>query len=97
MFDLVNDIGESKDLSTTQPEIAARMLKELKEWATTVNAPTPTQLNPAFNPKAKKQKKKNSKPASKKQPKADSDKARKKQPQLSATQGTDSSFQGEFQ
>ena len=67
LFDLGKDMGESKDLSRTRPKIAAQMLKELKDWTTTVNAPTPTQLNPEFNPKAKKRKKK-SKPASKKKP-----------------------------
>ena len=51
LFDLANDIGESKDLSKTRPEIAARLLKELKEWTTAVDAPTPTQLNPLFNAK----------------------------------------------
>ena len=58
LFDLDNDIGESRDLSKTQPEIADRLLKELKAWTTAVNAPTPTQLNPEFNPKSKTNKKK---------------------------------------
>ena len=52
LFDLVDDIGESTDLSTTQPEIAARLLKELKEWTTAVDAPTPTRINPLFKPKS---------------------------------------------
>ena len=69
LFDLVNDIGESKDLSKTQPEIADRLLKELKAWTTAVNAPTPTALNPEFNPKSKtKTKTKKSKSKSKSKP-----------------------------
>ena len=52
LFDLANDIGESTDLSTTQPEIATRLLKELKEWTTAVDAPTPTRINPLFKPKS---------------------------------------------
>jgi len=78
LFDLLNDIGESKDLSKTQPEIAAGLLKELKAWTTTVNAPTPTALNPEFNPKSKtKTKKSKSKPASGNQPEVSTDKIHK--------------------
>jgi len=51
LFDLVNDIGESKDLSTTLPDIAAQLLKELKEWTIAVDAPIPTRLNPLFKAK----------------------------------------------
>ena len=51
LFDLANDIGESKDLSKSQPEIASRLLEELKDWTTRVDAPTPTQLNPLFTAK----------------------------------------------
>ena len=51
LFDLASDIGESKDLSKTQPEIADRLLKELKSWTTAVNAPIPTRLNPSFKTK----------------------------------------------
>ena len=32
LFDVVNDIGESKDLSEELPEIAAKLLAELKAW-----------------------------------------------------------------
>ena len=80
LFDLANDIGESKDLSKTQPEIADRLLKELKAWTTATNAPTPTQLNPEFNPKGNtKSKKKKSKPAAGNQPKVSADMIHKQQ------------------
>ena len=49
LFDLVNDISESTDLSATQPEIAARLLKELKEWTAAVDAPIPDRPNPSFS------------------------------------------------
>ncbi|WP_442506776.1 sulfatase [Novipirellula sp. SH528] len=49
LFDVVSDISESKDLSTTHPKIAARLLKELKEWTAAVNAPVPTRINPSFD------------------------------------------------
>ncbi len=51
LFDVVNDMGESKDLSEEQPEIAAQLLAELKAWTTAVEAPVPNKLNPVFNPK----------------------------------------------
>lgn len=50
LFDVVNDIGETKDLSTQKPEIAAELLEELKEWTATVDAPVPDKVNPVFNP-----------------------------------------------
>ena len=49
LFDLVKDISESTDLSTSQSEIAARLLKELKEWTTAVDAPIPNRPNPSFS------------------------------------------------
>lgn len=51
LFDVVNDLGESKDLATLQPEIAAQLLIELKAWTTAVDAPIPDKVNPVFNPK----------------------------------------------
>ena len=50
LFDVVNDIGESEDLSAKQPEIAARLLAELKEWTAAVDAPVPDRINPVFDP-----------------------------------------------
>ena len=98
LFDLVNDIGESKDLSKTQPEIADRLLKELKAWTTAVNAPTPTQLNPEFNAGGKtKTKKSKSKPASGKQPEVSTDKIRKRQSLLLNASRSNSGFQGAIQ
>ena len=50
LFDVVNDMGESKDLSKERAEIAAQLLAELKAWTASVNAPIPDRINPAFNP-----------------------------------------------
>lgn len=50
LFDVVNDMGEKKDLSEEQPELAAQMLAELKAWTASVNAPVPDRINPVFNP-----------------------------------------------
>ena len=98
LFDLVNDIGESKDLSKTQPEIADKLLKELKAWTTAVDAPTPTALNPEFNPKSKtKTKKSKSKPASGNQSEVPADKIRKRQSLLLNASRSNSGFQGAIQ
>jgi arylsulfatase A-like enzyme len=51
LFDVVDDVGESKDLSATQTEIAAKLLAELKTWTATVDAPVPDRINPLFNPR----------------------------------------------
>ena len=50
LFDVVNDMGESKDLSQEKPEIAAQLVAELKVWTTAVDAPVPDRINPVFNP-----------------------------------------------
>lgn len=50
LFDVVNDMGETEDISTKQSEIAAQLLMELKAWTSTVNAPVPDRINPVFNP-----------------------------------------------
>ncbi|AWW32729.1 hypothetical protein DN752_22725 [Echinicola strongylocentroti] len=50
LFDVVNDKGESKDLSEEKPAIAANLLTELKAWTAAVDAPVPDRINPVFNP-----------------------------------------------
>ncbi|MFC1765051.1 sulfatase-like hydrolase/transferase, partial [Planctomycetota bacterium] len=50
LFDVVNDMGETQDLSAKQPEIAAQLLAELKAWTAAVDAPVPDRINPVFNP-----------------------------------------------
>ena len=41
LFDLLNDVGETNDLSKTQPELAARLLGQLNRWRTEVDAKMP--------------------------------------------------------
>ncbi|WP_083923277.1 sulfatase [Echinicola pacifica] len=50
LFDVLNDMGESRDLSMEQPEITKKLLAELKAWTSTVEAPVPDRVNPLFNP-----------------------------------------------
>ena len=38
LYDLRADIGEQKDLSNEQPEIAQRLLQKLKAWQKSVGA-----------------------------------------------------------
>lgn len=52
LFDVVNDIGETRDLATSNPEVAGKLLTELKAWTSETKAPIPTRLNPTFNPAA---------------------------------------------
>jgi arylsulfatase A-like enzyme len=52
LFNLNNDISESKNLTTDQPEIASSLLSCLRKWRSQVKAPVPTQPNPKFDQKA---------------------------------------------
>jgi hypothetical protein len=52
LFNLNNDISESKNLTTDQPEIASSLLSYLRKWRSQVKAPVPTQPNPKFDQKA---------------------------------------------
>lgn len=45
LFNLKDDISEQNDLSADKPEIAMRMLQDLKDWTDDVNAPVPSVLN----------------------------------------------------
>ena len=48
LYNLADDIGESRNLATEQPQIASRLAQDLKSWQLSVNAPIPTERNPAF-------------------------------------------------
>ena len=52
LYDLRNDVGETKDLSRTQKDVASRLAKLLDEWHESVGAPIPNQPNPAYDPNA---------------------------------------------
>jgi hypothetical protein len=41
LYNLKEDISESKDLSTIHPDLASELLNELWEWEWEVNAPVP--------------------------------------------------------
>jgi arylsulfatase A-like enzyme len=50
LYNLLEDIGESKNLAKAQPELAAELLDELKEWKTEVGA-DPMKPNPLYQQK----------------------------------------------
>lgn len=49
LYDLQNDIGERKNLALARPELAERLLKQLRNWQSNLNAEIPTK-NPHFDP-----------------------------------------------
>ena len=50
LFNLARDIGESDNLAQKRPEIAAQLREKLHAWQREVEAPVPTQGNPAYQP-----------------------------------------------
>jgi len=51
LYDLANDVSETKDLAVTQPERAKALRTRLDAWLKSVDAQFPT-TNPAFDPAA---------------------------------------------
>ncbi len=50
LYNLAEDIGESKDLSGIRRDKAEELLDELRRWRKAVHAPVPMEKNPDFNP-----------------------------------------------
>ena len=50
LYNLKEDIGEHNNLAQKMPEKAGQLHALLKRWRISVNAPVPTELNPAYNP-----------------------------------------------
>lgn len=50
LYNLKDDISESRNLAGLQPEKANELLEQLETWRRLVNAPVPTQPNPDFDP-----------------------------------------------
>ncbi len=48
LFNLKDDVGEARDLSQTNKEKAVELLGKLHAWQKSVDAPIPTQRNPAY-------------------------------------------------
>lgn len=48
LYNLADDIGESKNLAQKNPDVAAKLFAELKAWQLSTKAVIPTQQNPLF-------------------------------------------------
>ncbi len=48
LYNLKNDIGETKNLRDQYPQKTKELLKDLKLWQESTNAPIPTEANPEF-------------------------------------------------
>ena len=49
LYNLENDISETRDISKDKPRIAAKLLKMLNAWRKEVHAPIPAKLNPEYS------------------------------------------------
>ena len=65
LYDLGNDISETKDLASTQPDRAKALRTRLDAWLKSVDAQLPTP-NPAYDPAAENAGKAKGKQAAKK-------------------------------
>ncbi len=61
LYNLADDMSEKKDLAKSNPEMAQKLLAQLKDWRKEMNAPVPTKLNPDYGKKEPARKKKNKK------------------------------------
>ncbi|MHC4300469.1 MAG: sulfatase, partial [Planctomycetota bacterium] len=52
LYNLKDDIGEQNNLAQKMPDKTKQLHERLKQWRRSVNAPVPTELNPAYNPNA---------------------------------------------
>lgn len=51
LYNLTNDLKESKNLALIEPQVTAKLYKNLQAWRKKTNAPVPTELNIEFNKK----------------------------------------------
>ncbi|MDF1814054.1 MAG: sulfatase [Verrucomicrobiales bacterium] len=54
LYNLANDIGETNNLAGAEPEKLQELQQELITWRNTINAPVPTEKNPAYDAEAEK-------------------------------------------
>lgn len=52
LYNLRNDIGETKNLAQRNPKKTAELLERLQQWRSQIQAPVPTKPNPEFDPAA---------------------------------------------
>jgi arylsulfatase A-like enzyme len=49
LYNLADDIGETRDLSDRHPDVAAELRRELRAWQAETKAVIPTEPNPRFD------------------------------------------------
>ena len=59
LFNLKEDIGETKNLAMERPEKLTEMQEVLSQWRSKLKAPVPTELNPAYDPELEAQAREN--------------------------------------
>lgn len=59
LYNIKNDIGETRNLAKSQPETATKLHAMLKAWRKEINAKVPREKNPKFDPDFKPPKRKN--------------------------------------
>ena len=52
LYNLKDDLGETKNLAETMPEKTQELLSRLEAWRKEIKAPVPTKLNPAYDAEA---------------------------------------------
>ena len=52
LYNLKNDIGESRNLIADEPEVAKRLRAKLGQWQSDIAAPIPRELNPRYDAQA---------------------------------------------
>ena len=52
LYDLENDLGETRNLAGDMPDKTQELLVRLKQWQKEIGAPIPSKANPDFDAKA---------------------------------------------
>jgi len=51
LYNLANDLKESKNLALIEPQVTAKLYRKLQAWRKNTHAPVPTELNSEFDKK----------------------------------------------
>jgi arylsulfatase A-like enzyme len=52
LYNLRDDIGETRNLAATRADRTQQLLRQLETWRRQLAAPVPTELNPQYDPEA---------------------------------------------
>lgn len=51
LYNLADDVGESKNVALTLPDKTRELHEKMKEWRRSLQAPVPTRANPEYDPR----------------------------------------------